>query len=349
MDTPAEFMNLNFFLMQSSPIVLSEYWIKLRAYLELMRPANIVTAFADILAGYSIAVGVAGAAGVTGAIWKASVAGVVDASGEAGAADISTTPEIQGLLWLLLATFGLYGGGVVCNDFFDAKLDAKERPERPVPSGRTSRMEAGLLGTILLLTGSLAAFQVNTVSGGLAVLIVLFVLMYDVWAKHDVLWGPLFMGLCRGGNLLLGASIVPLVLMDVWFLGIIPILYIAAITLISQGEVHGGSKKAGITSLAMLGMVFIGLIALPLSIPEYHLATAVVYLIFLGILILPAFVRAAFNPVPDRIRFAVKRGVLSLIVLNAVIASGFAGWTMGIVVLLLLPLSLLLGRLFAVT
>ncbi|NEP43227.1 MAG: UbiA family prenyltransferase, partial [Okeania sp. SIO2H7] len=75
------------------------------AYLQLMRPANIITAHADILVGYA-------------------------ASG-------ATDPYRLG--WLLLATTGLYGDGVVFNDVFDAELDAIERPERPIPSDRASR------------------------------------------------------------------------------------------------------------------------------------------------------------------------------------------------------------------
>ena len=44
---------------------------------------------------------------------------------------------LQKELWLLLgSTIGLYLGGMVLNDVFDAKLDAVERPERPIPSGR---------------------------------------------------------------------------------------------------------------------------------------------------------------------------------------------------------------------
>ncbi|MEM0982243.1 MAG: polyprenyltransferase, partial [Cyanobacteria bacterium P01_H01_bin.58] len=45
----------------------------------------------------------------------------------------------------------------------------------------------------------------------------------------------------------------------------------------------------------------------------------------------------------------VKSGVLSLIVLDAAIAAGFAGWPYGLAVLALLPLSIVLARMFAVT
>lgn len=167
---------------------------KIRAYLELMRPANIVTAFADILAGFAVA------------------GGAINFSGEAAL----FSPE--GLGWLLLSTFGLYGGGVVFNDVFDAELDSQERPERAIPSGRVSKLQASILGTLLHLVGVITAFQVNQTAGFIAIAIAIMTIIYDSKAKHSVIFGPLFMGLCRGGNLLIGVSIVPGMLFQSWFL-----------------------------------------------------------------------------------------------------------------------------------
>ena len=71
----------------------------IRPYLELMRPANVATALADVLAGYAVA----------------------------GLGNPRALP------WLLLSTACLYAGGVVLNDFFDRDVDRLERPERPIP------------------------------------------------------------------------------------------------------------------------------------------------------------------------------------------------------------------------
>ena len=83
--------------------------------LELLRPANVVTALADVLAGFAIA-------------------------------DLGNPLALP---WLLLSTASLYGGGVVLNDFFDRALDAVERPERPIPSGRVRPQAAAACGAIL--------------------------------------------------------------------------------------------------------------------------------------------------------------------------------------------------------
>lgn len=297
---------------------------KMRAYLELMRPANIVTAFADILAGFAVAVG------------------VISFTGEAAL----FSPD--GLGWLLLSTFGLYGGGVVFNDVFDAELDAKERPERAIPSGRVSKVQAALLGILLHLLGVIAAFQVNQTAGFIAIAIAILTIIYDSKAKHSVVFGPLFMGLCRGGNLLLGISIVPAILFQSWFLAFIPIVYIASITLISRGEVSGGSRMHGFIAVGMLIAVIIALLIFAFM-PEYSLLTALPFLLLFAWMVFPAYLNAAINPEALTIKNAVKRGVLSLIFLNSVLAAGFSGLILGLIVALLFPISLLFSKLFAVT
>jgi hypothetical protein len=104
--------------------------------------------------------------------------------------------------------------------FLTRELDADERPERPIPSGRISKSAAIALGLSLLLIGVLSASLVNFVSAGFALVIALCALIYDYKAKHSVIFGPLFMGLCRSGNLLLGMSIIPLVIFDLWPLSV---------------------------------------------------------------------------------------------------------------------------------
>jgi 4-hydroxybenzoate polyprenyltransferase len=297
---------------------------RLSAYAELMRPANIVTAFADILAGFAAAGGA-----------------VVFTDGM-----LSFSPLTVG--WLLLSTFGLYGGGVVFNDVFDANLDAEERPERAIPSGRASKTGGTLLGLGLLILGIVAASMVNGYAGLLAAGIAVCALVYDYWAKHSTLWGPLFMGTCRGMNLLLGCSMVPTVITDLWFLALLPIAYIGSITLVSQGEVHGGDKKSGFAALALIFLVVFSLFLLGI-LSTYAIWMAAPFALLFGGMVVPPFWKAALQPEPLFIKKAIKRGVLSLILLNASLAAGFGGWIIGIMVALLLPLSILVAKLFDVT
>jgi 4-hydroxybenzoate polyprenyltransferase len=301
-----------------------QHW---RGYLELMRPANIVTAWADILVGFA-------ASG-----WI-----IFDDLINGQANFVNLIP----LGWLLLATTGLYGGGIVFNDVFDAELDAKERPNRPIPSDRVSRQNATLLGSLLYTIGIVAAFQVSWLSGIIGIVITFASLLYDAIAKHHAFFGPLNMGLCRGFNLLLGVSAVPAIVWERWYLALIPILYIAAITAISQGEVHGGKKITGVLAILLIAIVLTAVLALGF-LQDYAVIAALPFAILLAIRVLPNFVKAAREPVPEKIRTAVKVGVLSLIILDATIAAGFAGLYYGLLVLILLPISMKLAQLFAVT
>lgn len=303
-------MNISFDKSQQNYNARDRIW----AYLQIMRPANIVTAWADILTGFAV----------------------------------TSLDNPLPLAWLLLATTGLYSGGVVFNDVFDAELDAQERPERPIPTGRASRQGATILASSLLIIGVLAAAQVSLFSAIIAALVSFAALIYDAWNKHHAVIGPLNMGCCRGGNLLLGMSAVPALVAERWFLALIPIFYIAAITAISQGEVHGGKIRTGKVALLLLAIVLGGLLALGL-LPNYVIFASLPFLVLFAARVLPPFIQATYDPSADTIRKAVKTGVLSLILLDATVAAGFAGWLYGLLVLGLLFVSIGLAKLFAVT
>ncbi|MGF1515975.1 MAG: UbiA-like protein EboC [Elainellaceae cyanobacterium] len=300
--------------------------LDLKAYIQLARPANILTAWADILAGYA-------------------AAGQIS-----GASDLLSTPTAAApdLLWLIVATTGLYGGGITFNDVFDAELDARERPERPIPSDRVSRQSAAGFGALLLAMGLFAAAQVSWTSALLAIAVAAMALLYDGWGKRQVWLSPLNMGLCRGGNLLLGVSVVPAAVISHGYLALIPVVYIGAVTAVSQGEVHGGRRSTGIVAIALAGLVIIGVLALG-GLSDYRALDAAPFIALFSLIVLPPFAAAARDPSPATVMQAVKSGVLCLIILNAAIAAGFLGWPYGLVVLALLPASRALARLFSVT
>jgi len=95
---------------------------------------------------------------------------------------------------------------VVMNDVADYELDKIERPERPIPSGFASKEGATVLGICLLVAGIIFARQVSQLSAIIASSIAVLALLYDYLGKHHNFFGPINMGLCRSGNLLLGMS-----------------------------------------------------------------------------------------------------------------------------------------------
>jgi 4-hydroxybenzoate polyprenyltransferase len=287
---------------------------RLKPYLQLTRPANLVTAVADIFAGMSIA----------------------------GFTFSEFSP-----FWLVAATIGLYGGGVVMNDVFDSKLDAVERPERPIPSGRVALSSAATLGISLLLSGIVCAFLFNALSGIIAIVVALLTILYNRFAKHHVFWGPLTMGLCRGGNLILGISVLPESITRWGWIAIVPIAYIGAITLISQDEVHGGKQRT--LYIATFLYLVVLTIQLTVSYSRGNLFITLPFVFLHSWLIGRPLWNALQNPVGPLIGKAVKAGVISLIVMNASWCVAFGLWPLALGVLVLLPLSMRLAKIFAVT
>jgi 4-hydroxybenzoate polyprenyltransferase len=243
------------------------------------------------------------------------------------------------LPWLLLASVGLYGGGVVFNDLFDAAIDAVERPERPIPSGRLSRRRAAFIGTTLFGIGISAAWAASPRSGATALLIALLALLYDRWGKHFSILGPINMGACRGLNLLLGMGPFAFRVEGTPFLALIPFYYIAGITLLSRGEVFGGRTRDLYISSALITASFIGLLSLGGS-PRFHFLSFLPFFLLLLTRVYPPLWRALRNRRPEPIRAAVRSGVLSLILLDAAFAGGYGGFLPGLAVSLLLPLTL---------
>ena len=154
-------------------------------WLRLLRLPNLFTAPGDSLAGYFLAMTFKG--------------------------DVSINVWIIALL-TAISVF-TYAFGVVMNDVMDYQEDCRNRPERPLPSGKISRDRATIfcaqlwgLSVVLLVICTrlkcLVFYDVLFVLLGLWLTIVL----YNFWLKRYRLVGSIAMGLCRGLNFLLGVT-----------------------------------------------------------------------------------------------------------------------------------------------
>lgn len=294
-------------------------------YLRLMRPANIVTSVADVLAGIAIAGYFTNLPFVTNSFYP--------------------------VVLLCLSTMGLYGGGIVFNDVFDAELDKTERPERAIPSGLVSKGEATALGIFLLLWGIGFGYAHSPQSGLLAVFIAFFALLYNRVSKHYNFFGPLNMGICRGLNLLLGISIITGALIQWYYLAAVPVLYIFSITMISRGEVHGGNTKNLYTgaSLYLIVIMAIYTISSQQAIPGDSKPYTLIFLLPFAWMIFKPLMVAIKDPVGKNIGAAVKAGVISLILMDAAWAAAFGAIYPALFIACLLPVSLGFSKWFAVT
>ena len=292
-------------------------------FARLARPANLPTAAADIFAGSAIG------------LYALQVEALV-----------FIMENVNIVLSLIFSSVFLYAGGVVFNDVFDADLDTIERPERAIPSGLIPLHQAIVWGVILMFVGVLLAFNCSLFSGGISLVLTMAILTYDAYFKQHGFLGPLNMGICRGLNLLLGMSL--LAVLSNWWISLVPVIYIFAITLISRGEVHGNNKRHIIWA-GMLYAIVITLITLVIGLKTNNILITIPFLILFGFMIfIPLFKAHKYNS-PGRIKKAVISGVLALVVMNACWVAGFSDFYLALAVLLLLPLSIALSKLFAVT
>lgn len=143
-------------------------------------------------------------------------------------------------------------------------------------------------------------------------------------------------------------SVIPSALQDLWYIALLPVIYIAAITMISRGEVHGGNKKAIIGGAVVYGIIIFAVIILGYfsNIAWWQVLP---FVLLFSFLIFRPLIKALDKQEPQLIGKAVKAGVLSLIVLNASLATVYAGWIYGLLVLMLLPVSLIIAKKFSVT
>ena len=293
-------------------------------YARLARPANLPTAAADIFAG----------AAIGGLFISENLLEVVASE--------------LGLSFLLLtvSSIFLYAGGVIMNDVFDYRLDLIERPERPIPSGVVPLVSASIFGAVVLLLGVTMAFFVSLASGAIATALALSILLYDGLAKKHGFFGPLNMGVCRGLNLILGMSILGM--FSYAWLAFIPVVYIFAITLISRGEVHGDNKGHIVLAGVLYSVVILAILLASFIYTESILGTFI-YLGLFAFMIFRPLIRAYKDNSPKNIKGAVMGGVISLIIMDAALGASFSVWWYGLVILLLLPISKGLARMFAVT
>jgi 4-hydroxybenzoate polyprenyltransferase len=270
------------------------------------------------------------------------------------------------LLFALLAAASclLYLSGMVLNDVFDADVDARDRPERPIPAGHVSRRAATTAGWAMLASGVLLAASAGYMPGDwrpglVAAFLAACIVLYDCVLKRTPL-APLAMGACRMLNVLLGMSLGPAAIElstrhvrwgteAAWLIAVGVGLYIVGVTIFARTDARTSSRARLISGLIVL-LAGMGLLA---AVPELsgHLPPLVVgqngwYLLWLVLALVTArrCTLAVVDPSAPRVQAAVRHCVQSIIVLDAAVCVGYAGPYWGLAVLSLIFPTLLLTQ-----
>ncbi len=104
------------------------------------------------------------------------------------------------------AALCLYAFGLILNDIVDAEEDARERPERPLPSGVITVPQARMAAIAMALSGLNLALFAGKMPLMAAAALSAASIAYNAGLKRLPFAGVSCMGLCRGLSLLLGAA-----------------------------------------------------------------------------------------------------------------------------------------------
>ena len=289
---------------------------KIAASLQLMRLPNVFTAIADILAGYFIVRGF--------------------------------ELHLAELFGLILATSGIYSSGCVLNDYCDRFIDARERPERPLPSGKIKPVEALSLSVFLFAVGLLGASFAGINALAIAAAIICLVILYDTTSKDHIIIGPLNMGACRAGNLLLGMSPALSVSITLVF-PLISLFYIFFVTVLSHFETGSEETPPLIQRIVPAGLVFTFLILFGLIVSGYLAWGALIFLAMHMMLVSPPLLHAVYRKTPASAGRAVKFLILAIPFLDGIYVAGTQSVLLAIPVIFCLIPALFIARFFYVT
>jgi len=221
--------------------------MRLPASLELVRPHNCLLAGVAVLVGMIVAV---------------------------ASRDI---PRPQAVFAFAVAVL-ICGGGNAINDYCDRKIDAINRPGRPIPSGRLKAGHALVIGRSLFMMGVLLAIPLGAPCITLAILNSMILAFYAAELKRLGLAGNLTVGYLVGSTFLFGGLAVKK-LQAVSILAAMAALTTVGRELIKDIEDMKGDRKVGLKTFplshgacatAALAIVFIA-VAISLSPLPYLL------------------------------------------------------------------------------
>lgn len=298
----------------------------LRQYLLLVRLPNTFTATSNVLTGYFALV-------------------------------LPSYVNVSNLVILMITSALLYLSGIVFNDYFDIEVDRKERPFRPLPSGKVTKQKAFIIAVASMIIANGLAYSVSAASMVIAILLSATVIAYDYRLKATVI-GPMTMGCARFLNVFLGASPALLAVMilhnnfslvRILVVSMSVFLYVLAISLLSRMEIGTIRSVRTVISPFLIIFAVITIIVFATFSMIFQIDLVPSLILFSGVIVI-TFKRTAFQDFSSvGIQRAIKTMVLSIIVLDSVFVSGTAGLYYGLATLLFIIPSMILARKLYVT
>lgn len=304
--------------MKSVPSVVQ----KVVAYARLLRLSNAPTAMADVWMGYALSTG-------------------------------AFSPSVS-LVLLTLTSLCLYHGGMALNDAVDAKQDQADQRGRPIEQQLVSRRRAYCTAYGLFALGLVFAVWSSYYTDHPAVLaaivLIVLVISYNSKLKRTAV-GPLIMAACRVANVELGLSQCVgcselLTAEEIGYYRLGYFVYIAGLTYFAREEsADESSTNHGLACAASLfGVLAIGFLYSISAPPGFNAFQWNILWLVVAMFCTRGMVAAIIQPTPRNIGRGVGIAIQGIIVIDATLATLYAGPMAGLAIFTLLPVTMLLSR-----
>jgi len=182
----------------------------------------------------------------------------------AGAVLVAASPDPGTVAVVAIAMALFYTAGMVLNDVMDLAIDQRERPERPLPSGRVSVRAALFAAIALLAAGEILLGTVGWEPAAAGLGLVALIVLYDSWHKGNAV-SPVLMGGCRAlVYVVAGYAVAESLPWELWAGAGMLLLYIVGLTQVAKAEATGRSS-AWPTAAVLAPVVFWAFLLPPLG------------------------------------------------------------------------------------
>lgn len=185
----------------------------MKAYIEILRPVNAIMAVVSVILMALIT-------------WKFNI----------------------DVLMAGIIVFMATGAGNTINDYFDYEIDAINRPERPIPSGRVSRRAAGVYSLVLFVFASVLGFCLGLLPGIIVVGSSLLMIYYAYTLKRKCIIGNLAISFLTGLSFIFGGVVVGEIVIGA-YIGFYAFLMTMAREIIKDMEDIEGDQIQGAATL----------------------------------------------------------------------------------------------------
>lgn len=160
------------------------------------------------------------------------------------------TNDIGRLATAVAGVLFIYAGGMIFNDVADVATDTKERPGRPLPSGRIRRAHAAWAGAGCTMAGLMAFAATSLLTLEIGAALAALALLYNFALKRS--WfGSIALGGCRALSVLVGTTAGGSPSMGSGVAALVIGGYVAIVSLAARNEMSGGRWTAAHTGRAL--------------------------------------------------------------------------------------------------